>query len=361
MRRVLVVLAALGTTAAGDPPPVITTAVGTGRPGYQGDGGPAAEARLNNPFDVAFDAAGNLFLSDTFNHCVRKVDARTGVITTVAGVGKAGFSGDGGPATSARMNEPYGVVLDRDNNLYVADRLNRRVRRVDARTGVITTVAGDGSKGASGDGGPAPRAGLVEPNGLALDRQGGRLLIADVADHRVRAMDLAAGTIATFAGTGRGRHDGDGGPARDASIHGPRAVEVGPDGTIFVLERQGNSLRAVDPRTGSISTFAGTGAKGDSGDGGPARDARFNGPKELAVDPAGNILIVDTENQAIRRIDGHTGTVTTVAGNRRLGGGGDGGPAVDARLARPHGVAVGPDGSMFIADTENHRIRKVRP
>jgi DNA-binding beta-propeller fold protein YncE len=316
---------------------------------------------LNNPFDVAFDAAGNLFLSDTFNHRVRRVDAKTGVITTVAGDGTKGFSGDGGPATRARMDEPYGIVLDRAGNLFVADRLNRRVRRVDAGSGVMTTVAGDGSKAFSGDGDPGDRAGLVEPNSLALDPEGRRLFIADVADHRVRLVDLTTGVITTFAGTGKGQHSGDGGPAQSASIFGPRAVEVGQDGTVYILERQGNTLRAVDPRTGVITTRAGTGAKGNSGDGGPARSATFNGPKEMAVDRDGNILIVDTENHSIRRIDARSGTVTTLAGNGHRGGEGDGNSARSAQLSRPHGVAAAPDRSIYIGDTENHRIRRVAP
>src|SRR5262249_32612915 len=161
------------------------------------------------------------------NHCVRRVDAQTGVITTVAGTGTKGFSGDGGPAVKAELNEPYGVVVDASENLYVADRLNARIRRIDAATGQITTVVGNGAKRYSGAGGPAAQAGLVEPNGVALDPQGARLFIADVADHRIRVVDLATGRIATFAGTGQGKHTGDGGPAASAAIFGARAVEVG--------------------------------------------------------------------------------------------------------------------------------------
>lgn len=340
---------------------LIRTSVGVGEKGYAGDGGPSARALLNNPFDVAFDANGNLYLSDTFNHCVRRVDARSGTITTVAGTGEKGFSGDGGPATKARLDEPYGLALDKAGNVFIVDRLNGRVRRVDAGTGVITTVAGDGSKTDSGDGGPPERAGLVEPNGAALDPEGKRLFIADVAGNRIRLVDLAAGTISTFSGTGQRAHKGDGGPARDASIAGARAVEVGADGTVFILEREGNTVRAVDPKTGMIATIAGTGAKGYSGDGEPAGSATFNGPKELAVDPAGNLFIVDTENHAIRRIDAKTRIVTTIAGTGKRGGEGDGGPATSAQLSRPHGVAVGPDGAIYIGDTENHRIRKVGP
>jgi streptogramin lyase len=279
----------------------------------------------------------------------------------VAGSGKAGFAGDGGPAVQAQLNEPYGIVVDPQGNLFVADRLNRRVRMVDARSGVITTVAGNGTRVYGGDGGPGSEAGLVEPNGVALARDGRSLFIADVAGHRIRRVDMTSGRITTLAGTGRARHDGDGGPAERASIWGARAVDVGPDGSVYILEREGNSLRVVNPKTGEISTMAGTGAKGYSGDGGPPRLATFNGPKELAIDQSANIWIVDTENHAIRFIDAATKHVRTVAGNGRRGGDGDGGPATRARLDRPHGVAAGPDGSIWIADTNNHRVRHVIP
>ena len=351
----------LGAVLLAQSEPTIGTAVGNGRQGDTGDGGLAVKATLNMPFDVALDAAGNLYLSDTMNHRVRRVDGKTGVITTVAGTGKNGFSGDGGPATRADLNEPYGIALDLSGNLFLADRLNRRVRRIEGATGIITTVAGDGSKAFSGDAGQANMAGLVEPNGVALDRDGGRLFIADVADHRVRVVDLRTGLISTLAGNGKGSHHGDGVPAAAASIHGARAVEVGTDGTVYVLERQGNTLRSVDPKTGIIRTIAGTGAKGYTGDGGPALKATFDGPKELAVDRAGNLFLVDTENHAVRRIDAKSGTITTVAGTGRQGGDGDGGPARQARLDRPHGVAVGPDGAITIGDTGNHRVRRVAP
>ena len=334
----------------------ITTFAGTGAPGYAGDGGPATQAALNNPFDLAFDAAGNLIFSDTFNHCIRRVDARSGVISTLAGTGERGYAGDGGPAIRAQLNEPYGVVVDRAGTIYFADRLNRRVRRIDP-AGVITTLTGDGSGKYSGDGGPAATAGLAEPNGLALDAAERRLFIADVADHRVRVIDLVRGTIETFAGTGEGRHDGDGGPPAQAGIFGARAVALAPDGALYVLERQGSSLRRI--RDGVIATVAGTGARGYAGDEHDARHAVFNAPKELAVDPAGNIFIVDTENHAIRLIDAASWIVRTIAGNGAAGPGGDGGPARLAGLARPHGATVGPDGAVYIGDSENHRIRRL--
>src|SRR5437773_5505824 len=276
---------------------VITTAVGTGAKGFAGDGGPATAALLNGPFDVAFDRAGNLCFSDTFNHRIRRVDARSGVITTVAGNGEAGYSGDGGPAMRASLNEPYGIAIDRAGNIFVADRLNRRVRRIDAANGTITTLAGTGEAAYSGDGGLAARAGLAEPNGLALDAEERHLYIADVADHRVRILDLSSGAIDTFAGTGQAEHGGDGAPAREARIFGARAVKLGPDGTVYILERQGSSLRAVDPATGIITTIAGTTGRGYSGDGGPALAAVFDAPTEMAIGRDGSQLSAGTETR----------------------------------------------------------------
>jgi DNA-binding beta-propeller fold protein YncE len=338
---------------------IITTAVGTGEKGYAGDGGPAARALLNGPFDVGFDAHGILYFSDTFNHCIRRVDARTGVITTCAGCGEPGYSGDGGPASRARFNEPYGIAVDNAGNIYVADRHNHCVRRIDGSSGIVATFAGNGSSGFSGDDGPASRAGMLEPNGLALDPAQTRLYIADVADHRVRVVDLASEVIWTFAGTGAPEHGGDGGPATAAGIYGARAVKVAADGTVYILERQGGTLRAVDPHSGIITMVAGTGERAYGGDGGPALAASFNAPKELTIDREGNLLVVDTENHAIRRVDLRTGTVATIAGSGRQGADGDGGPARAAALDRPHGAAVAADGSIYIGDTNNHRIRKV--
>lgn len=351
----------LFTTLSADPAPTITSPVGTGKKGFAGDGGPAAKAELDQPFDVAFDKAGNLYFSDTNNHRVRKVDAKTGTVSTVAGNGKKAFAGDGGKATDASLNEPYGIELDAAGNLFIVDRLNYCVRKVDA-SGTITTVAGTGGKsGFAGDGGAANAALLVEPNGTCLDGKG-KLYIADVAGHRVRVVDLKSGKIDTLLGTGKGASTGDGGPLKDAQTLGPRAVAVGPDGKLYVVERNGHCVRRVDLAKGTIERFAGTGKKGYTGDGAKALDATFDGPKEIDIDKDGNVYVVDTENEAIRRIDATTGTVTTVAGKGRTKtpGLGDGGPATAAALGRPHGVAVGPDGALYIGDTNSHRIRKVR-
>ena len=297
---------------------IISTVAGTGEQGYAGDGGPATQALLNNPFDLAFDPAGNLCFSDTYNHCIRRIDARTGVITTIAGTGESGFSGDGGPATQARMNQPYGIVIDRTRQ-HLRGRSAERTRATDRRRAAasITTLAGDGSGKFSGDGGPSDRAGLAEPNGLALDREHRRLFIADVADHRVRVIDLASGVITHVRRHRQGRHAGDGGPAASADVFGARAVALAPDDSLYVMERQGSSVRRM--HNGIIETVAGTGARGYAGDGHDARHAVFDAPKEMAVDPAGNIFIVDTENHVIRLIDAQTWIVTTIAGNGEAG------------------------------------------
>ena len=310
---------------------IMTNVAGTGTQGHAGDGGPATAALLNNPFDIAVTTNGNIIFSDTFNHCIRRVNAKTGIIGNVAGTGERGFAGDGGPATQALLNEPYGVVVDRNGQIFFADRLNGRVRRIDA-AGRITTLASDG---------------LVEPNGLALNADQTQLYIADVADHRVRVVDLATGAMSTFAGSGDAQHDGDGGPAVKAGIFGARAVAFAPDGSLYVMERQGSCIRRI--RGGAIETVAGTPCvRGYTGDGGDARRAVFAAPKEMTVDTDGNIYVVDTENHAIRRIDARTWIVETIAG-----------PETGAGLARPHGAAVGPDGAIYIGDSETHRVRKL--
>jgi DNA-binding beta-propeller fold protein YncE len=301
----------------------VSIVAGTGHQGYSGDGSSALEATLNNPFDLAFLPDGSLIFSDTFNHCLRRIDAGTGIITTLAGTGEPGFGSDGGPATNAHLNEPYGVVADRAGRVFFADRLNRRVRVIDT-SGRIATLAE-----------------LIEPNGLTLDAEQANLFVADVAGHRVHRIDLSTGRVACFAGIGEGRHDGDGGPATEAALFGPRAVAFAPDGALYVMERQGSCIRRI--RDGRIETVAGTGARGYTGDGGNARQAIFAAPKEMAVAPNGDIFVVDTENHAIRRIDAQSWIVTTIA----------------AGLARPHGALVAPDGSVLVADSEHHQIKRL--
>jgi streptogramin lyase len=357
MRSFLLVLTvALSAERAG----TIDTVAGTGKKGYSGDGGPATAACLEQPFHCDL-ANGALYIAESANHCIRRVQLKSGLIDTVVGTGKKGYSGDGGPATRATFNEPYAVAVTPQGDLYVVDRLNACVRRIDGKTGIVRTVAGTGTRGYSGDGGPGDRAQMVEPNDCCLDGKGG-LLIADVGDWRIRRLDLKTGILTTFAGTGRRKGKlrradlGDGGPAGKAVVHGARAVCVDGRGSTYICEREGNAIRKVDSK-GVITTLAGTGAAGYSD--GPADRARFRGPKGIRCDRAGNVYVVDTENHAIRKVD-RTGQVSTVAGGRR-GAGGDGGRALDAGLDRPHGCVLDADGMLYIADSGNHRVRRVQP
>ena len=346
--------------------PTIDTIAGTGARGYSGDGGPAVKAKLDQPFHCDLGAHGRLYVAEAGNHVIRVVDLKTGILTTVAGTGKKGYTGDGGPAGRATFNEPYAVAVSAAGDLYIADRLNAVIRKVDGTTGVVTTVVGTGVKSSTGDGGPGTRATLVEPNDVYLDGKDG-LLIADVGAWRIRRLDLKTGVITTFAGIGRpakaGKNfprseAGDDGPAINAVIIGARAVCSDGRGNVYICEREGSAVRKVDS-SGIITTIAGTGAWGHSGDGGPAKKAVFRGPKAIRADRAGNLYVVDTENHAIRKIAAATGIITTVAGGRK-GSGGDGGDATDAGLNRPHGCVVDAQGNLYIADSENHRVRRVK-
>ena len=335
---------------------IITTVVGTGERGYEGDGGPATAALLSEPFMCAFDTAGNMYLAEATNHCIRRVNRDSGVIVTIAGTGEQGYSGDGGPATQATFNQPYSLQVDSNGDVYVVDRLNYVIRKIEAATGLITTVAGTGEAGYGGDGGPASEAQFREPNDCFLDGRGG-LLITDIQDQRVRRLDLASGVITTFAGNGVKERIGDGLPALEASILGARAVCMDGAGNTYIAEREGNGIRMVDAR-GIMQTLAGTGEFGYDGDGGPAREATWGAPKAIRCDPAGNLLVVDTENHAIRRIDAATGIVTTIAGGH-LGGEGDGEEATSAGMDRPLGLDQDAAGNIYIADSNNHRVRVV--
>jgi streptogramin lyase len=357
MRASLMVLgvALMAMAAEGQGMGIIRSAVGTGAQGYSGDNGAAASATLNQPFHCSKDRDGHLYVADTMNHCIRKIDARSGVITTVAGNGQKGYTGDGGAATRATMNEPYGVLPDRRGNLFIVDRLNAVIRRVDAKTGIISTYAGNGQKGYGGDGGAATRAMLREPNALDFDPKG-NLHIADVSDNRIRKVDAATGIITTVSGTGRREFAGDGGPAAEAAIMGARGVAFDREGAMYICEREGNRIRKVDAKTGVVRTIAGTGQKGYSGDGGPALQATFNGPKWIHAGADGHVYVVDTENHCVRQIDARTGIVSTVAGGH-AGPDGDGGPANRAGMDRPHGCWVDERGNLYTGDTNNHRIR----
>ena len=331
---------------------VITTVAGNGTADFGGDKGPATNAQLNSPAGVAVDSAGNLYIADTWNNCIRRVS--NGVITTVAGNGTADFGGDNGPATSAQLYNPTGVAMDSTGNLYIADMNNDRIRKVSG--GVITTVAGGGTS--FGDNGPATSAQLNGPADVAVD-SAGNLYIADSWNNRIRK--VVKGVIATVAGGGTSL--GDNGPASSAQLNDPSGVAVDSAGNLYIADTGNCLIRKV--ANGVIGTVAGNGTCGFSGDNGPATSAQLNGPSGVAVDSAGNLYIADTSNNRIRKVS--SGVIATVAGNGTPGfsgnnspaSGGDGGPATSAMLNGPSGVAVDSAGKLFIADTWNNCIRQV--
>jgi uncharacterized protein (TIGR03437 family) len=323
---------------------VITTVAGNGNQGSSGDNGPATSAQLNSPAGVAVDSAGNLYIGDTLNNRIRKVS--NGVITTVAGNGTPGFSGDNGPATSAQLNQLYGVAVDSAGNLYVADTLNNRIRKVSS--GVITTVAGNGTPSFSGDNGPATNAQLYLPAGVAVD-SAGNLYIADVLNNRIRK--VSGGMITTVGGGGSAF--GDDVPATSAWLVNPRGVAVNSAGNLYLADTMNGLIREVS--NGVIATVAGNRMQGFAGDNGPATSAPLYFPDGIAVDSAGDLYIADTNNNRIRKVS--NGVITTVAGNGTPGFSGDNGPATSAQLSNPRSVAVDSAGNLYFPDV--NRIRKV--
>ncbi|MET7391826.1 hypothetical protein ACFYPT_41625 [Streptomyces sp. NPDC005529] len=335
----------------------LTTVAGTGDQGFNGDNRPATAAQLFYPRGVAVDVRGNLYIADTYDRRVRKVDAH-GTITTVAGAGEGGFNGDDWPATTAHLKSPRGVAVDASGNLYIADTFDHRVRKVDAQ-GIITTVAGTGEEGFSGDGQPATTAHLASPSAVAVDVHG-TLYIADMENERVRKVD-AEGIITTVAGTGEGGFNGDNQPATTAHLKSPRAVAADAHGNLYIADTYNHRVRKVDAE-GTITTVAGTGTRGFSGDGQPATTAQLWYPGGVAVDVHGTLYIADRQNHRIRKVDAH-GTITTVAGTSEEEGRpvGDGEPLTMTTLDRPESLAFDSQGNLYIADTYAHRIRRVLP
>jgi len=387
---------------------IMSTRAGTGEPGFSGDGGLASHARLNEPKGLAIDREGHLFIADSENHVVRRVDRVTGLITTVIGiaseaapasvnsewmqasvheevdpfaeasqsttekftqqtdlsgtvrylVGAAAnkrFGGDGGPAKGAILNFPTAVAVDAQGHLYVADTMNHRVRRVNAQTGIITTVAGTGQARFSGDGGPADHAALNEPAALAVDDEG-RLYIADQSNNRVRVVDLKTGLIRTLAGTGSAAYDGDAKPAAEASLAGPSGLALGGGG-LYIADTFNGRIRCVDLSTGMISTVAGDGGEYRYQAPSEPPSSSLSRPSGIALDRDGNLFLTDSDSHLIRRWDRESQTVMRVAGIGTASYSGDGGSALEASLCYPFGIVADREGVLFIADTFNHRIR----
>lgn len=388
----------------------IRTVAGNGIAGLSGDGGPATAACLNEPKGLCFDGTGDLLIADSENHVIRKVDRTSGMIVTVAGssatsempavrpekrtaagdgddpftegAGTAGtsfaqqtdlsgtvryvvsgagpakrFEGDGGPAVQALLNFPTAIAVDADGHLYIADTMNHRIRRVEAGTGRISTIAGVGQPRFSGDGGPSVKAGLNEPAALVV--LGTRLYIADQSNNRVRMIELTTETMTTVAGTGTAAYNGDGIPAVEASLAGPSGLAVGGDGTLYIADTFNGRIRAVDPLTGAISTVVGDG--GEYRYQGPMEESSgsLSRPSGIAVDGDGNLVITDSDNHLVRRWERATGRVERVAGIGEAKSGGDGEPALETGLSYPFGIVVDRRGFFLVADTFNHRIREI--
>ncbi len=306
------------------------------------------------PSAIVFDPAGNLYIAETGNHVIRKVDT-LGHITTVAGTATQGYSGDSGPATSAQLDSPQGLALS-NTTLYIADTHNHRIRAVDLTTNIITTIAGT-TPGFSGDNAPATSAHLNLPTAITLDTTG-NLYIADTANHRIRRIDTT-GTITTIAGNGTQGYSGDTGPATAASIDSPSGLAVDSLNNLYLADTHNQRIRKITATTGLITTIAGTGSRGQSGDNTAASTAQLALPHGLTIDPAGNLYLADTANHRIRRIDATTGIITTIAGNGTQGFSGDTGPAIAAHLDSPRSATISPATQLTLADTNNQRVRQL--
>ncbi|WP_088312655.1 NHL repeat-containing protein [Kineosporia sp. R_H_3] len=332
---------------------VISTWAGTGVSGYAGDGGIATSAKFLQPSQIAVDAGGNLYVADISNNRVRKITA-AGVISTIAGTGAAGYSGDGGAATSAQLDAPRGVALDAAGALYITDGGNHRIRKV-SPAGTITTVAGNGTAGFSGDGGPASAAMVNLPRGIASDTSHDVVYFVDSLNFRVRKID-ASGSISTVAGVGTSGFSGDGGPATAAQISESYDLTLGGSGCLYLPDTGNHRLRTFCPG-GTISTVAGSGLAGSTGDGGPAISARLNGPSGAAVDSAGVIYLADRYNNRLRKIT-PAGVITTVTGNGAASSTGDGGPASSATVYGPRSIVL--YGTyLYLVEQDGQRVRRL--
>lgn len=336
----------------------VTTVAGNGKDVPGSADGKALNTSSSQPFGVSYGPDGALYVCEVGSHLVRRIDLSTGEAKTVAGTGKKGYSGDGGPATQAQLNEPYEVRFDKQGNMLFVEMQNHLVRKVDHKTGIISTIAGTGVAGFSGDGGPASQAQMNQPHSIALDDKD-RLFICDIKNHRIRVVDPQTGIISTFAGTGEKTKTPDGASFDGTPLNGPRALDFDGKQSLYLALREGNAIFRMDLTSRTYHHLAGTGKSGYSGDGGPGKEAQLAGPKGVSLSRAGDLYFADTESHTVRVLRAGTGIVETVIGDGKPGDGPDG-DARKCRLNRPHGVYVSSDGWLYVGDSNNHRVRRIK-
>jgi len=324
--------------------------IGNGSPGF-------SDSQVNNPYGLVIGPDGALYFCDLDNQRIRRLDLGSKRITTIAGSGERGYRGDGSPAVSAALNMPHEIRFDARGDLYIAERDSHVIRNVDMKTGLISTVAGTGAPGFSGDGGPGVKAQLRQPHSIVFDRAGD-LLICDIGNRRIRRLHLDTGIIETYAGTGEAKPTPEGAPAGGTPLNGPRTFAVAPNGDLYLALREGNAIFRIDAKSQTLHRVAGTGEQGYAGDGGPALNAKLAGPKGLAHAPGDILYIADTENHVIRKVALKTGIISTVLGTGARGDGPEPNPD-KCQLSRPHGVLFA-NGVLYVSDSESHRIRVLR-
>lgn len=335
----------------------ISTFAGNGTQGGSGDGGPATAAQIDNPFGVVRGPDGAIWFCEYTGQRIRRV-APDGTISTIAGTGKAGYSGDGGPALQATFRLPHELRFDAAGDLYVVDMTNHAVRKIDMKTKIITTFAGTGTAGYSGDGGPAAQAQFKQPHSIQFGPDGS-LYVCDIGNHVIRRIDMKTGLISTFAGTGKPGATPDGAPIAGTPLKGPRSLDFDKEGNLWLVTREGNQVFKFDLKAGKIQHVAGTGAKGFTGNGGPAKLATLSGPKGVSIDAAGNAWLADTESHSVRMIDAKTGNLELIVGTGEKGDGPEGDP-LKCKMARLHGIFCDADGTVYIGDSETHRVRLLK-
>jgi streptogramin lyase len=335
----------------------IETIAGTGKQGFSGDGGPATKAELDNPFGIVRGPDGAFYYCEYTGQRIRRI-GKDGTITTIAGTGQVGFTGDGGPALEATFNKPHELRFDTFGDLYIVDMVNHAVRKIDMKTGMITTIAGTGQPGYVGDGGPAVKAQFKQPHSIQFGPEGD-LYICDIGNHVIRKIDMKTATISTFAGTGKAGDTPDDSPIAGTPLKGPRSLDFDREGNLWLATREGNQVFKFELKAGKIHHIAGTGKGGFTGHGGPALEATLSGPKGISVDASGNVWLADCESHSIRMIDAKSGRIELIAGTGKKGDGADGDP-LKCEMGRPHGVYADADGGIYIGDSEAHKIRVLR-